>query len=408
MKTRYFLSLIIIAFLSSTELYSQELNNHSNAAADPNNTETNATTGFSSFASNGVISSTTDSNTGSYAIKFERTTTGSPRLYFEFEVVAGQEYELKYTGKEDTGVDARLRQFLGLNGNQQSFTDTYQPFDQILTATITGTARLEWFILSGDIGGSLYIDNLSIRAVNAADIEAPTSPTLISTGQSDTTVDLTWSGATDNTAVTEYKLFKNGVMEATLGAVSSYQVSGLDPQNYYEFTLTALDAAGNQSSLSNVVAVTTDQATSTSTGNQTPGNWTLDGDNLFYNNGNVGIGTTAPGIWKLAVNGNIRAKGVKVETGWADYVFEHDYNLPTLEEVARHIKEKGHLINIPSAKEVELNGIELGEMNKLLLEKIEELTLYILQQEKTIQKQSEQLEQLKDLEQRLLKLEQEK
>ncbi len=98
--------------------------------------------------------------------------------------------------------------------------------------------------------------------------------------------------------------------------------------------------------------------------------------------GNVGIGTSNPGSYKLAVNGNIRAKEIKVETGWADYVFKKGYELPSLEEVEKHIKEKGHLINIPSAKEVEENGIQLGKMNKLLLEKIEELTLYILKQEK--------------------------
>jgi len=102
--------------------------------------------------------------------------------------------------------------------------------------------------------------------------------------------------------------------------------------------------------------------------------------------GNVGIGTTNPGIYKLAVRGKIRAEEIKVETGWADYVFKEDYDLPTLEEVEQHIKEKGHLINIPSAKEVEANGVELGEMNKLLLEKIEELTLYTLQQQKEINK----------------------
>ncbi|WP_437398689.1 hypothetical protein [Flagellimonas lutimaris] len=98
-------------------------------------------------------------------------------------------------------------------------------------------------------------------------------------------------------------------------------------------------------------------------------------------NGNVGIGTKNAGAWKLAVKGKIRAEEIKVETGWADYVFEKDYDLPTLEEVERHIREKGYLINIPTAEEVEANGVELGQMNKLLLEKIEELTLYTLQQE---------------------------
>jgi len=114
-------------------------------------------------------------------------------------------------------------------------------------------------------------------------------------------------------------------------------------------------------------------------------------------NGNVGIGTTNPGVWKLAVNGKIRAKEIKVETGWADYVFLQDYQLPTLEEVAKHIEEKGHLINIPSAQEVEANGIELGKMNKLLLEKIEELTLYTLEQERKLKKQGERLLKLEEL-----------
>nr|WP_299073821.1 hypothetical protein [uncultured Allomuricauda sp.] len=95
--------------------------------------------------------------------------------------------------------------------------------------------------------------------------------------------------------------------------------------------------------------------------------------------------------YKLAVNGKILAKEIKVETGWADYVFKEGYNLPTLEEVEKHIQENGHLINIPSAKEVEENGIQLGEMNKLLLEKIEELTLYLIELKKENQEIKKQL-----------------
>ncbi|WP_340063197.1 hypothetical protein [Ascidiimonas aurantiaca] len=122
-------------------------------------------------------------------------------------------------------------------------------------------------------------------------------------------------------------------------------------------------------------------------------------------NGNIGIGTANPGSWKLAVNGNIRAKEIKVETGWPDFVFYDDYKLPTLQEVENHIKEKGHLKDIPSAREVEENGILLGEMDSKLLLKIEELTLYTIQQEKKIQKLERENKELKSLSDRLTEIE---
>ena len=86
----------------------------------------------------------------------------------------------------------------------------------------------------------------------------------------------------------------------------------------------------------------------------------------------------------MTVNGKVRAHSVKVYTDWADFVFIDNYKLPSLEEVEKFIDENGHLENIPSAQEVEENGIELGEMNKLLLQKIEELTLYTIELKKEI------------------------
>jgi len=100
--------------------------------------------------------------------------------------------------------------------------------------------------------------------------------------------------------------------------------------------------------------------------------------------------------WKLSVNGKIRTKEVKVETGWADFVFEDDYILPTLSEVENHINEKGHLKDIPSADEVAENGINIGEIQAKLLQKIEELTLYTIQQEKLIKNQVEDIATFKN------------
>ncbi len=105
----------------------------------------------------------------------------------------------------------------------------------------------------------------------------------------------------------------------------------------------------------------------------------------IYFSEKVGIGTETPDA-KLAVNGNIHTKEVKVDlVGWSDFVFDSDYNLPTLKSVEHHIKEKGHLKDIPSAEDVAKNGVFLGDMDSKLLQKIEELTLYTIDQEKRIE-----------------------
>lgn len=101
-------------------------------------------------------------------------------------------------------------------------------------------------------------------------------------------------------------------------------------------------------------------------------------------NGNVGIGTATPQD-RLSVNGNIRSKEVKVEAAnWPDYVFQPNYQLPSLNQIEEQIKLNGHLPDMPSAKEVEANGIALGEMNKLLLKKVEELTLHLIDLSKQV------------------------
>ncbi len=103
----------------------------------------------------------------------------------------------------------------------------------------------------------------------------------------------------------------------------------------------------------------------------------------IYRNGNIGIGTTTADH-KLDVNGVIRAKEIKVETNWSDFVFEDDYNLKSLDELEAYINKNKHLPDIPSESEVKEKGINLGEINAKLLQKIEELTLYVIEQNKEI------------------------
>lgn len=99
----------------------------------------------------------------------------------------------------------------------------------------------------------------------------------------------------------------------------------------------------------------------------------------------MGIGTETPDA-KLAVNGDIHSKEVRIDlNNWPDYVFNKSYKLPTITEAEQHIKEKGYLINMPSAEAVESKGLELGEITRLQQEKIEELTLYIIELNKRIE-----------------------
>ena len=105
---------------------------------------------------------------------------------------------------------------------------------------------------------------------------------------------------------------------------------------------------------------------------------------VIMDNGNVGIGTTIP-THKLSVNGGIRAKEIRVNTGWADYVFEPSYQLKSLAQVEQFIKENGHLPDIPSAKVIQDEGLDVGAVQTKMMAKIEELTLYLIEANKQIE-----------------------
>lgn len=89
--------------------------------------------------------------------------------------------------------------------------------------------------------------------------------------------------------------------------------------------------------------------------------------------------------YKLYVGGGVLAEEVRVRTGWADYVFDDSYTLKPLPELETYIQTHNHLPNVPSATQVEEEGIEIGDITRIQQEKIEELTLYILQLHKKME-----------------------
>ena len=156
------------------------------------------------------------------------------------------------------------------------------------------------------------------------------------------------------------------------------------------------------------------------TNDMTPLIWGDFKADLVKLNGKVGTGglidfpTMAGNVdvskYSLYALGGILTEEVRVTPNmdWADYVFLEDYKLPTLDEVESFIKQNGHLPNVPSAKEVKRDGLALGEIAKIQQEKIEELTLYVIEQkkqnekqDKEIEKQNQEIKELKALVQQL-------
>ncbi|MGV8879643.1 MAG: hypothetical protein ACOH2A_11495 [Sphingobacteriaceae bacterium] len=121
--------------------------------------------------------------------------------------------------------------------------------------------------------------------------------------------------------------------------------------------------------------------------NKLSGNVTIGGTSIFKSDGTVGIGTLVPKGYKLAVGGNMIAESIKVKLQgtWPDDVFDSDYSLITLSELNAYLKIHKHLPEFPSADEIKADGINLGEINKLLTKQVEELTLHLIEQHEAVQ-----------------------
>jgi hypothetical protein len=124
-------------------------------------------------------------------------------------------------------------------------------------------------------------------------------------------------------------------------------------------------------------------------------------------NGQLTIGDCNPYTYKLAVGGSMIAESVtvKLQGSWPDYVFKKDYQLPSLQEVKTYIDQNHHLLDMPSEEQVTKEGLNMGEVNKLLTKKVEELTLYLIEKDQEIKEQKkinqEFLSQLKAIQNQL-------
>ena len=377
-----FLTSAIGSILFTVLGHAQELHTHSNAASIAN--EANATTGWTGGST--ITSDSSDPFGGTYALKVvaKSTNTLDRRATYNFTAVNGETYDISIWAKAGTQTtDPAFALWSGLSGFSTTVISgsTWTEYTFTVTATSTNPSiRVFTGSDSSSVGDEVYIDRVSITPHSSADTEAPTSPTLTISGSTETRVDLSWTTATDNVGVTGYNVYQDNVAIANDIPDLTYPVTGLTAATAYDFKVRALDAAGNESGDSNIVSVTTTSGSGGGSGSTSSSIWYESGSTASYS-GEVAIGrASVPSGYKLAVDGHIRTREIRVDQDtWPDYVFEEGYDLPTLEEIQKHIQEKGHLPNIPSAKEVESNGLELGEMNRLLLEKIEELTLYVLE-----------------------------
>lgn len=193
----------------------------------------------------------------------------------------------------------------------------------------------------------------------------------------------------------------NLIIQASTGARSATSGAAL------EFVIPANTDGSNYWGQARIVTVAGNSASGDATGKMILGTrrmfdkgtgtgnvWNYGDDIVIDGTGNVGISTSNTQGYKLAVNGSIHSKSVKVDLiGWPDFVFQKDYKLPTLTEVKNYIDMNHHLPEMPSANEVHTNGLDLGEMNRLLLKKVEELTLYLIEQKEASEQQDKRREQ---------------
>lgn len=356
----------------------QEIHNQSNAVSLAN--ESNSVSGWTGSSGTSLTVETNDVYDGQYAIKFEAAADGWRTGKYTFQTTAGVQYHISIHAKVVNSDHAGFWMWQGFSdfdGGQNIIPGGWNKYDFIYTGDGTLAELLVYTGHPSVTGNAILIDAVSIVPYVAL-TGITLSPSVgVNVGQTQTmnpvfspsnasNKDVTWESSDTAIATVD----SNGTVVAISEGVA---------------TITATSSEGGFTATSTITV-------SAGSGSSDNGLWTSNGD-AIYNLDNVAIGRNSVPIgYKLAVEGHVRAREIKVDAdAWPDYVFDKSYKLLSLEEIKKHIQENGHLPNIPSATEMEANGVELGGMNKLLLEKIEELTLHLIEQNKRIEKLNKEI-----------------
>lgn len=242
--------------------------------------------------------------------------------------------------------------------------------------------------IGGSTTSSLYSDQLAVSTI----MSPPASPSNLQVVSSTSSyVNLTWTDGSDNE--TGFDIERSETQASgysVIGSVNQNTISYSDqtilPGATYYYKVRAKNDGGFSDYTTIVAAIIgLDGATELC-------------KNIFCTTDGVGIGTSVvPVGYKMAVRGKVIMEGAKIDviSKWPDYVFEDSYPIRDIQEVKNYIKKNGHLPDVPSSATVEREGIDVEQINVLLLQKIEEMSLYLIQMEERIKKLEQENNNLK-------------
>jgi hypothetical protein len=249
---------------------------------------------------------------------------------------------------------------------------------------LSGNTSYSYYVVAYNGTGNSSNSNTA-SATTSTCTTVPTAPSnLTASVASCNQINLSWLDNSSNE--TGFYIYRGGSQIASVGSnITSYSNTGLTASTSYNYYVVAYNGAGNSSN-SNTASGTTTTCSS--------GSWTANGSNIYFNTGKVSIGTNiANSASALSVSGKILATEVEVVSSiTADYVFEPEYKLMPLTDLEKYLQKHKHLPDFPSATEFSEKGQNLGKTDDLLLRKIEELTLYIIEQNKKIEAIQQQLD----------------